>query len=155
PVPIPVVMSTESEANTASVAESSWNPMMDDISPAEVVPASSMSGNAERTAATSGSRSVSYVLNSSPARGRSPARPYRHCRMILRAPSTGSISSLWPTAIRNARRFLRVGSGGVEGLCGSRAEAPCEDDRRRDGRHDEQDRERRQQRLHRRRDARV
>ena len=71
-------MSIVSEANTARVTESSWNPSTDDISPADVEPASWIPGYADRMAATTASKSVSYVQNSSPALGRSPASASPH-----------------------------------------------------------------------------
>ena len=59
PAPSPVVMSAVSDANSASVRESSRKPSTEDTSAAEEVPMTWTPGKAARTAATSDASKVS------------------------------------------------------------------------------------------------
>jgi len=67
-----------SDANSARVIESSRNPLVEEISAAEVLPITVTPGNASWTAATTEGPKLSNALNRMPAWGFNPASEARH-----------------------------------------------------------------------------
>ncbi len=106
PVPRPTVTSTLSDANNASATESSWNPLTDETSAAEVDPITATPGKASRTVATSTGSKLSNADTRIPAWGTNPPSEMRHCSITPAIASPGSTSSLCPTAILS-KAYLR------------------------------------------------